>query len=175
LSWWDGQVIVKNLHDCLGLELVQHDGEDASFRASVFPGGIGSPPNSEYTLEATVPADKTRPSAVYALHIAAAPRSARPNIVRSGDNPAETAQVIDLTRTQKAVGRAVVAPLLAGRGHRASFKEISQTAYFSQSAVRDAIYAMDLRFVTAGLAVPDDGDALDRVSYVLRRHSFLVR
>lgn len=87
-----------------------------------------------------------------------------------GEDVVETTPVISLTPTQRLIGKAIIEPLSHGRGHRSSYETVVHRTHYAMRTVREAVAAMDVTFVASGLAFPGDGDALDRVAYVLERH-----
>jgi hypothetical protein len=172
LSWHRGRVLVANVHDRWGLALTCIDGSGVGVTA-VPPGGVATAPRSSFVLDAKVPAsgdDGGEGPAEFLINLSAAPTPVQPRSVEPGNDVVETTPVISLTPTQRTIGAAIIAPLAHGRARRASYDMLVHHTNYAMRTVREAVAAMDVTFVAAGLAFPGDGDALDRVAYVLGRH-----
>lgn len=177
LSWHRGRVLVATVHDRWGLELTPEEGHHLPVTV-VPPGGVATAPTQDFALEATVPADprddRRSGPAHFRINLSAAPTPVRPKSLEPGDDVLKTTPVISLTRTQRTIGAAIIEPLGHRRGHRSSYEAVVRKTHYAMRTVREAVAAMDVAFVTAGLAFPDDGDALDRVAYVLGRHHLIL-
>lgn len=171
LSWYKGQVLVANMHSRLGLELTG-DPSAGVVATVVPPGAAATPPRQAFVIDAKVPADprKGKDPAEFRVSVMAATQPVEPRRMEAGEHVVETAHVLSLTPTQRTIGAAIIAPLAKGRGHRASYEMLVRSTNYAMRTVREAVAAMDVTFVAAGLAFPGDGDALDRVAYVLGRH-----
>ena len=171
LSWHRGRVMVANVHHRWGLELSCE--EQPGIMATVIsPNGVATAPWSTFVLEAKVPADLQHDAAPaeFRINLLAVPTPVEPRSMEADEHVAETTPVLSLTRTQRAVGAAIIEPLTHGRARRASYEALVHSTNYAMRTVREAVAAMDIKFVGAGLAFPGDGDALDRVAYVLGRH-----
>lgn len=171
LSWHRGRVLVSNIHARWGLEL-SCDEKSGVMVTVVPPGGVATAPKAAFVLEAKVPADVhgDEGPAEFRINLLAAPTPVEPKSMEPGNDVVETTPVISLTPTQRVIGAAVIAPLAQGRGRRASYDTLVHRTNYAMRTVREAVAAMDATFVAAGLAFPGDGDALDRIAYVLGRH-----
>lgn len=172
LTWHRGRVLVANIHDRWGLELIC-DKKSGVVVTVVPPGGVASAPQAAFVLDAKVPADLHdygEGPAEFRINLSAAPQPVEPRSMEPGESVVETTPVISLTPTQRAIGAAIIAPLTQGRGRRASYETLVHRTNYAMRTVREAVAAMDVKFVAAGLAFPGDGDSLDRVAYVLGRH-----
>lgn len=163
--------MVTNVHQRWGLELTCEE-QEGVMATVVPPNGVATAPWTTFVLEAKVPADIQRDAAPaeFRINLLAVPTPVEPRSMEADEHIAETAPVIRLTRTQRAVGAAIIEPLAHGRARRASYDALVHRTNYAMRTVRDAVAAMDAKFVGAGLAFPGDGDALDRVAYVLGRH-----
>lgn len=172
LTWHRGRVLVSNIHDRWGLEL-SCDEKSGVVVTVVPPGGVATAPRAAFVLEAKVPADlhdAGEGPAEFRINVSAAPHPVEPRSLEPGEHVVETMPVISLTPTQRVIGAAIIAPLAQGRGRRASYDTLVHRTNYAMRTVREAVAAMDVKFVAAGLAFPGDGDSLDRVAYVLGRH-----
>jgi hypothetical protein len=172
LSWHRGRVLVANVHDRWGLTLTCIDGTGVGVTA-VPPGGVATAPRASFVLDAKVPAgldDDGEGPVEFLINLSAAPNPVQPRSMEPGKDVVETTPVIALTSTQRTIGAAIIAPLAQGRARRASYDMLVHHTNYAMRTVREAVAAMDVTFVAAGLAFPGDGDALDRVAYVLGRH-----
>jgi hypothetical protein len=173
LSWHRGRVLVENLDDRWGLELVWSDGEAVVDRVTVKPQLLASAPTPEFVIVATVPSDASHSPATFEIHVVSAANPVRPNVVGSGADVVMTAAVVALKPVERTIGAALVAPIREGRGRRASLQAVMEATHYARSHVRDTVWDMDAKFISSGLAVPGDGDAFDRVAFVLSRHNLL--
>lgn len=170
LTWHRGRVLVANIHDRCGLKL-SCDKKSGEVTV-VAPGGVATAPRAALVLEAKVPADLHDEGEGLAelINLSAAPHPVEPRSMEPGEHIVETMPVISLTPTQRVIGAAIIAALAQGRGRRASYETLVHRTNYVMRTVREAVAAMDVKFVAAGLAFPGDGDSLDRVAYVLGRN-----
>ena len=176
LSWHRGRVLVANIHVRWGLELscVEKPGLAVTV---VPPGGVATAPRATFVLDAKVPADlhdDGEGPAEFRINLSAAPTPVEPRSMGPGQDIVETTPVISLTPTQRMIGAAIIEPLAQGRARRPSYETLVHRTHYAMRTVREAVTAMDVTFVAAGLAFPGDGDALDRVAYVLGRHRLVL-
>lgn len=176
LSWHRGAVIVEN-HSHASIDLAVHDldGEAVVERQTVPTGFRGAAVSPSFTAILEVPAVADAPAATWQVLIRTSPAARPANLVYEGADPVETAAPLFLTGREKALGSALVRPLLDGRSARASLDELTRATQVPRATVQRAISDLDLRFLLAGLAVPANGDHYDRVAYVLRRHQHFLR
>ena len=176
LSWHRGRVLVANIHARWGLELTGPENRGLVVTV-VPPGAVATAPTTTFVLEAKVPADvhdgDDHP-AEFRINLSAAPNPVEPRRMSPGEDIVETTPVISLTRTQRVIGAAIIEPLAQGRARRSSYETVVHRTNYAMRTVREAVAAMDVAFVAAGLAFPGDGDALDRVAYVLGRHRLIL-
>ena len=174
LSYHRGSVLVKNIHERWGLNLVGD--EESDFEVTPVPPKVAaSAASSAFVLEARVPADPQdggEGPAEFRINLSAAPTPVEPRIVPAGEDAEKdvvTTEVVSLTDKERIIAGHIVR-LAQNRAHRASYETLAHRTNYGKTAVRQSVHAMDVKFVGARLAFPGDGDALDRVTYVLGRH-----
>lgn len=185
ISWHRGNVFIQNVSERWGLVLdpvVETDIEirvpvppgvgaaptatGSEMRITIQPGAGAAPPVSRVGILAQAPGVEIRIDLMAARGVAVGYGHAE-------DPPSFVP--FTLTRTQRIIGRAVVAPFLTGGPRRASYGDIAATTHYAERTVREAVAAMDGLFVVHRLANPGTaGDSLDRVAHTLRLHTALL-
>lgn len=168
ISWHRGSVVIHNTSTRWGLELVPAGNSQAPARLAIPPGAGGSAPVAGFQILGQAP------EIAIVLNVMTAPLRQIPAQAATPEDPPSFVP-FTLTPTQRIVGAAAVAPLLAGKPRRASYAEIAASSHYSERTVREAVAAIDGLFVVHRLTEPAaSGDALDRVSQVLRLHTSLL-
>jgi hypothetical protein len=167
-SWHRGSFVVQNLSSRWGLNLVPAPDSGGGARISIPPGAGGSSPAARFQVVAQAPnVDVT-------LSVQTAPPR-RPDLADGSSADPPSFVPFTLTRTQKLIGAAVIAPLRDGKPRRAGYAEVAAASHYSERSVREAVAAMDGLFIVHALADPSaSGDALDRVAQTLRLHTALL-
>jgi hypothetical protein len=168
LTWHRGALDVSNVSPKWGLALVPASDGPGAARIEIPPGGRGASPLPRFRIVAHAP------EVTIELNVQTAPlrSTVLANDSGAGDKPSFVP--FTLTSTQKLIGGAVIAPLLKGGPRRGSYSEVARLTHYSERTVREAVATMDGLFIVNRLVDPTAGDALDRVSQVLRLHSALL-
>lgn len=167
ISFHRGSVLVHNLSPRWGFKLVPAAGSGSSAWIDVPPKGGASSPEARFRIVAQAP------DVEVVIDVLAGGQRPAPGAAVGEDPPSFVPFV--LTPTQRTIGAAVIAPLLAGRPRRAGYVDIAVATHYAERTVREAVAAMDGLFIVHRLVEPRAAsDALDRVAHTLRIHPSLL-
>jgi hypothetical protein len=129
----------------------------------VDPGAELSPPFDQFEVRAKAPDGE---GLDYKIRI----RSIRiPDPAVAEADEITTKLKVELTATEKLVGRALITPMDEGRAIPPSYLEIAEATHFSRDGVRDAVERIDMKLIQAAMYPKGAiGKTPDRVASSLR-------
>ena len=172
LSWHRGRMIISNVDDNWGFDLVPAEDTATASRMTVAAGASASPNTQRFRIEARAPGSE------HVLEVMAAnPRQfAADYTLNPTPDDVPSFMPFHLTTTQKTIGTTIRSLLGAGGSRRPGYQEIAAAANYSVRTIRENIQVMDATFNLYGLSSVDDrSDALDRVAVALTRHPGILR
>lgn len=124
---------------------IDGQGSSALGPSRVDPGAELSPPFDQFEVRAKAPDGE---GLDYTIRI----RSIRiPDSTTADADEITTKLKVELTATEKVVGRALIAPMDEGRAIPATYQEIADATHFSRDGVRDAMERIDVKLIEAGM------------------------
>lgn len=167
-SWHQGRVYITVNDNAVGIEVSWADplGAKPTVVRTVYPGDSLGVDSSDYTGVGRLHDGE------YRFRVKVAPEY-RPR--RDSPSDPSWTKTLRLSQMQQDVGRALIAPLIAGGPRPATYEEIAKAVPCARSVVTEAIGDMLSDFVLHGMAAPPVGrDGPDRVAHVLRTNPRLL-